>query len=608
MEAGRGKQAVRGGVGTRPGGWEGHAEQRGMEFPGGGAVVARRVGASGRPERPSFNFNGCFHEASQAVVFDGAVRPVVDAVLAGFNGTVMAYGQTGAGKTHTMQGSDGDHEARGVTPRALEQLFRETGPQGRQVAISACYIEVYNDTVYDLLSDEAAEACTVAVEEPVGRGVSRIKGVTYRNLHTFEEACKAYTEGNMQRTVSGHKLNRDSSRSHAVLSLLLERQLGEGQRSAAKLNMVDLAGSERLSKTGSSGKHQAEAQHINKSLSFLEQVVVALGDAGRGHIPYRSSKLTHILKDSLGGNCMTLMVANLRGESDHLEESLRTCRFAERMMNVKNKLEDNVQTDSPRMVQLLQREILDLQQELAMYDSMTPERASASYEPYTQPLREHLREEVLEFLTRETDDPDNDYEPLEFKSLRHVKEILLQCKALFKEGQGRGEFGPPHSPARHVQTFTHPGTRTLSHFSVLQDGGSEGEGGDGGSAPGSPGSGLLPSEPPDMEAKLEEYRGGPGRAVAEALLENRALLKQKKQSAKTLGQEINHTTRKINEPGADPAAVRDLKTRYRDLFSDRKLAMSEAEYLEQLVRQCQQELIEGFNRWLQEPRAGNTTG
>ena len=118
----------------------------------------------------------------------------------------------------------------------------------------------------------------------------------------------------------------------------------------------------------------------------------------------------------------------------------------------------------------------------------------------------------------------------------------------------------------------------------------------------------MPSELPDVEANLEEYRGGPGRAVAEALLENRALLKQKKQSAKTLGQEINYTTRKINEPGADPAAVRDLKTRYRDLFSERKLAMSEAEYLEQLVRQCQQELIEGFNRWLQERRAGNVTG
>ena len=569
-----------------------------MDFPGGGAVGVRRVGVGGRAERPSFAFDGCFHGASQEAVFDGAVRPVVEATLSGFNGTVLAYGQTGAGKTHTMQGPDGDHEARGMAPRALEQLFRETGGLGKQVAISACYIEIYNDTVYDLLSEEPAEACTVAVEEPNDKGVSRIKGVCYRRLPTFEEACRAYAQGNMQRTVSRHKLNRDSSRSHAVLSVLLERQLGEGQRSAAKLNMVDLAGSERLSKTGSSGKHQAEAQHINKSLSFLEQVVVALGDPGRGHIPYRSSKLTHILKDSLGGNCMTLMVANLRGEVDHLEESVRTCRFAERMMNVKNKIEANVHTDSPRMVQLLQRDILDLQQELAMYDSMTPERDGVAYEPYMgvgfiRPLREHLREEVLEFLTRETDDPEHDFGPLEFKSLRHVKEILIQCKALFQEGQGRGDFGPPNSPARNVQTFTHPGTGTLSHFAVLQEGGGDG------SAPGSPGSLPGASEPPDLEVSLEEYRGGPGQAVAEALLENRALLKQKKQGAKALGQEINHTTRQINEPGADAADVRDLKTRYRDLFSERKLLLSEVEYLEQLVRQCQQELIEGFNRWMQ---------
>ena len=112
---------------------------------------------------------------------------------------------------------------------------------------------------------------------------------------------------------------------------------------------------------------------------------------------------------------------------------------------------------------------------------------------------------------------------------------------------------------------------------------------------------MLPgaSEPPDLEVSLEEYRGGPGQAVAEALQENRALLKQKRQGAKALGQEINHTTRQINEPGIDASEVRDLKTRYRDLFSKRKLLLSEVEYLEQLVRQCQQELIEGFNRWMQ---------
>ena len=139
---GAGAQAVRVVVRTRPDGWENHSPERGMDFPGGGAVGVRRVGVGGRAERPSFGFDGGFHGASQEAVFDGAVRSVVEATLSGFNGTVLAYGQTGAGKTHTMQGPDGDHEARGMAPRALELLFRETGGLGEQVAISACYIEI----------------------------------------------------------------------------------------------------------------------------------------------------------------------------------------------------------------------------------------------------------------------------------------------------------------------------------------------------------------------------------------------------------------------------------------------------------------------------------
>ena len=229
-------------------------------------------------------------------------------------------------------------------------------------------------------------------------------------------------QGNMNRSVAAHNLNRDSSRSHAIISVVVEQLDREGERTVAKLNMVDLAGSERLSKSGSSGQVQTEAQHINKSLSFLEQVVVALGDPTRGHIPYRSCKLTHILRDSLGGNCKTLMITNLRGELEQFDETLRSCRFAQRMMLIQNSLARNRTADGAREVQRLEREVVDLKEELAMYDALAG-KTGVQYEPYAPELRRQVREEALQFLRSDPHAPG--FAPLQFKSLRHVKEVLL---------------------------------------------------------------------------------------------------------------------------------------------------------------------------------------
>ena len=175
-----------------------------------------------------------------------------------------------------------------------------------------------------------------------------MKGLIQKICHTEEEALNLLFEGDTNRTLAEHKLNKVSTRSHCIYTLLLEiRSRVESSEKVvfSKINLVDLAGSERTKKTGSEGKQLREAQFINKSLSFLEQVVVALSEKMRSHIFYRQSKLTNILKDSIGGNCKTVMVANIWPQANHLEETISTLKFASRMMKVSNKAIVNIQLD-----------------------------------------------------------------------------------------------------------------------------------------------------------------------------------------------------------------------------------------------------------------------
>ena len=164
-----------------------------------------------------------------------------------------------------------------------------------------------------------------------------MKGLSHNICTNEEEALNMLFEGDTNRTISSHRLNEASSRSHCIFTIHIEsksRIESSEKVVVSKLHLVDLAGSERTKKTNSEGITLKEAQFINKSLSFLEQVVVAVSDQDRHHIPYRQSKLTNLLKDSIGGNCKTLMIANVWPEPDHIEESLSTFKFAARMMKV----------------------------------------------------------------------------------------------------------------------------------------------------------------------------------------------------------------------------------------------------------------------------------
>ncbi|CAE7564506.1 Kif9, partial [Symbiodinium sp. KB8] len=229
-------------------------------------------------------------------------------------------------------------------------------------------------------------------------GGTHVRGLTRLPVTSSEEALSALFEGGLNRAVAEHALNAASTRSHCVFTLYLERQyavrgkdgsVASTETVRSKLHLVDLAGSERQSKTGSEGGVQVQASYINKSLSFLEQVVLALLSRQREHVPYRSSKLTNMLKDSLGGNCRTRMIACVWPDARHVEESVATLRFATRMMKVKTRVSKNVSREgggsgsvSRATIAKYEGEIKALKRELAMHDALVG-RTGVRYGPLT---------------------------------------------------------------------------------------------------------------------------------------------------------------------------------------------------------------------------------
>lgn len=263
-------------------------------------------------------------------------------VANGYNGTVMCYGQTGAGKTFTMNGSTPNYKYRGVIPRAVNQVFQEIGSHyDHDFVIKVSYLEIYNEQIYDLLSDEARDSpfggSQISIQDDAKSEV-HVKGLQLQHVRNEEEALNLLFEGETRKTLASTKMNEHSSRAHSVYTLHVERK-SRGEQTEkvihSKLHLVDLAGSERTKKLDHAARMK-EANYINKSLSFLEQVVVAACDNKQDHVPYRQSKLTNLLKNSIGGNCRTVMIANIWPEETYLEETISTLKFATRMMKVQN--------------------------------------------------------------------------------------------------------------------------------------------------------------------------------------------------------------------------------------------------------------------------------
>ncbi|XP_060939280.1 kinesin-like protein KIF6 [Limanda limanda] len=320
-----------------------------------------------------FRYQKVFDQAvKQEEIFQNIAKPVADSVLAGYNGTIFAYGQTGSGKTFTITGGAERYSDRGIIPRTLSYLYQCFCQDSSMVyTVHISYLEIYNDTGYDLL-DSRQEASRledlprVMIMEDSDQNV-HLRNLSLQQSSNEEEALNLLFLGDTNRMIAETPMNQASTRSHCIFTVhVCRREPGSDTVRRSKLHLVDLAGSDRVSKTGLNGQQLTEAKYINLSLHYLEQVIIALSEKHRSHIPYRNSMLTSVLRDSLGGNCMTTMIATLAVDRRNLDESISTCRFAQRVAVIKNEAILNEELDPALLIARLKREIESLKEELAM--------------------------------------------------------------------------------------------------------------------------------------------------------------------------------------------------------------------------------------------------
>ncbi|KAK3859333.1 hypothetical protein Pcinc_034550 [Petrolisthes cinctipes] len=307
-------------------------------------------------------------DSSQGYVYETAVKNVVKNLFKGYNVTVLAYGQTGTGKTHTMGTTytrEDDVEP-GIIPRAVKDIFDGVAEQNEcEYMVKVSFIELYKENLFDLLNNKSRDECSVDIREDPKCGI-KIVGLTEIPVTSLEETMRCLEHGAMNRATGATAMNAHSSRSHAIFSLHIQQRNSKKEENivCSKFHMVDLAGSERAKKTGATGVRFKEGVNINKGLLALGNVIAALCEEGsRGHIPYRDSKLTRLLQDSLGGNSHTVMVACVSPADSNLEETLTTLRYADRARKIKNKPIINRDPQAAELARLRQQ-LLQLQVQL----------------------------------------------------------------------------------------------------------------------------------------------------------------------------------------------------------------------------------------------------
>jgi hypothetical protein len=324
-------------------------------------------------------------DSQQDQIYSQCIEGLVAGCFDGYNATVLAYGQTGSGKTYTMGTGFGMAvlpEQLGVIPRAVRQLFTTidqlrddaiaSGDPPPQFEISAQFLELYNEDLIDLFDCNREALKKLKIHEDPNGGIY-ITGVTLQRVESVEETLSCLKQGALSRTVGSTNMNAQSSRSHAIFTLQVSQQrpiktpvssdgggggvaqyeISDWENLSAKFHFVDLAGSERLKRTGATGERAKEGISINCGLLALGNVISALGDKAKkgAHVPYRDSKLTRLLQDSLGGNSRTLMVACVSPTDRDFMETLNTLKYANRARNIKNKVSVNQDKTSQQLAQ-----------------------------------------------------------------------------------------------------------------------------------------------------------------------------------------------------------------------------------------------------------------
>ncbi|KAK6303672.1 kinesin heavy chain [Coregonus clupeaformis] len=279
---------------------------------------------------------------TQEQVYNTCAKQIVKDVLGGYNGTIFAYGQTASGKTHTMEGKLHDPNQMGIIPRIAEDIFNHIFgmDENLEFHIKVSYFEVYMDKIRDLLD---VTKTNLAVHEDKNK-IPYVKGCTERFVSSPDEVMDVIDEGKNNRHVAVTNMNEHSSRSHSIFLINIKQEHTETeQKLCGKLYLVDLAGSEKVSKTGAAGAVLDEAKNINKSLSALGNVISALAEGTKTHVPYRDSKMTRILQDSLGGNCRTTMFICCSPSSYNDAETKSTLMFGQRAKTIRNTASVNLE-------------------------------------------------------------------------------------------------------------------------------------------------------------------------------------------------------------------------------------------------------------------------
>ncbi|XP_017496792.2 kinesin-like protein KIF9 isoform X3 [Manis javanica] len=577
----------------------------------------------------SFKLDGILHDASQDLVYETVAKDLVSQALDGYNGTIMCYGQTGAGKTYTMTGAIENYKHRGIIPRAIQQVFRmiEERPT-HAITVRVSYLEIYNESLFDLLSTLPSAGPSVTpmtiVENPQG---VFIKGLSVHLTSEEEDAFSLFFEGETNRIIASHTMNKNSSRSHCIFTIYVEAHsltLSDEKYITSKINLVDLAGSERLGKSGSEGRVPKEATYINKSLSFLEQAIIARGDQKRDHIPFRQCKLTHALKDSLGGNCHVVLVTNIYGEAAQLEETLSSLQFTSRMKLVTTKPAVNEKYDTERIVKNLKKELALLKQELAIHNSLA-NRTFVNYDPMDEIQIAEINAQII--------------------NLRQIQEVFNQFRVVQRQQEEEVE-----SALRRKYTLTDK--NDFAAVSAVQKAGLvdvdnhfvgelDGQGFGLEVTPFSTKSGkksksektlkerLRPRTPPSKSVAFEDFKKEQGSEINHILKENKSILNELSKRASETTQRINAIKWEIDmtkealgfqksqrekqgeyenkglmiideEEFMLILKLKDLKEQYRTEYQDLCKLKAEIQYCQHLVNQCRLRLLTEFEIWYNE--------
>ncbi|BFZ16093.1 hypothetical protein BsWGS_19131 [Bradybaena similaris] len=382
-------------------------------------------------------------DSTQEEVFSVAAKDIIQNFLNGYNGTIFAYGQTGTGKTYTVEGNT-NLFCRGLSTRALNMIYQQLARRiDDHISVYLSYLEIYQEVAYDLLNPTSRPPVPIFpfTKVTTSEGLQEsymLRGLTLHQAASEDVALMLLRQGQANRKIAETPTNQRSSRSHAVFTVYLQARRRDSKVTLkSKLHLVDLAGSERVSKTGADGLQLTEAKSINLSLHHLETVIIALqsdrnltpnsasgedksmednvpshsrssmslisgpssdGSRHRQFVPYRNSLLTMLLKDSLGGNCLTAMIATISMEPENVGESLSTCRFAQRVARVANNARRNEEIDDKALISKLLQKIACMKQELACVKSLGEWRYLYSRDNLSSVLSQEDRAECARIM------------------------------------------------------------------------------------------------------------------------------------------------------------------------------------------------------------------